>query len=142
MIKRLPSEGRSPARCSAPLELSKHKFSKDALLNMAILLAAGGLPDGWLSTANTFRSLRELDLSDNQLGKDKDGNDFGANAWCLNGRTDDSGWCPTTVVKSRAARLENLDLSENGLVGECSLKSRSIVVCKVHFWGAFRGGLQ
>lgn len=48
--------------------------------------------------------------------------------WCLEGRTDDSGWCPTVVSKARAFALETLDLSGNNMKGEgrCGVGSVAI----------------
>lgn len=80
---------------------------------------SGGLPDGWLSTANTFRKLKFLDLAENKLGFAADGSTpLTAEQWCPAGRTGDSGWCPATVNKARAPVLEILDVSENGLTGK------------------------
>jgi hypothetical protein len=95
-------------------------------------LHAGGLPYGWLSTNRVFTQLKFLDLSVNQLGRDMGGKLYATTeGWCQAGPgtlgADDSrvGWCPRGVPLDFSMRsLETLDLSDNGLRGECFWRAR------------------
>lgn len=104
-------------------------------LSTNVMLCAGGLPDGWMSNARTFKNLQFLNLADNRLGYTNDGDPFEIDLWCLEGRTSAMGWCPQAddVVNpetlQRMPNLLSLDISGNDFYGEFSYSSQEHFRC-------------
>lgn len=87
------------------------------------LLPTGGLPSSWLGKFRAIDTVEFLDLSNNFLGQDADGNLLPREAWCPSeaaaGMGPGAGFCPTAAPLAGTAKaMKELNLANNGLSGE------------------------
>lgn len=124
--------------CVQPVRAAQQSARPPVASRRVLRPPTGGLPAGWAGGAKVFADLRRLDLGENRLGYGDEGH-AGQVAeqadWCPEGEAaEGGGWCAPGAAGA-FARLEHLDLSQNGLRGECFALAGHRNVGGLEGWG-------